>query len=66
MGNVIEFDFSSDKIKEIIEKTKNKTIQTCQDCGHAFKKDSYKMEKGEIKIFCPKCKSFNVKVELKE
>lgn len=64
MGDIIQFDFSSDKIKEIIEKTKKKTIQSCQDCGHKFKEDSYKMEGDRVVIFCPKCKSKNVKVEL--
>ena len=40
MGKVLHFDFSSEKIKELVEKTKDRCVQVCQDCGHRFKEDT--------------------------
>ncbi len=66
MGNVVNFDFSSEKIKEIIEKTKKKVVQVCQNCGHKFYEDTSRIENGQIKIICPKCGSDKVKVVLEK
>lgn len=65
MDNVINFDFSSEKIRELVEKTKERCIQICQDCGHRFKEDTAEIGKEGIKLKCPKCGSEKVKVELK-
>jgi len=66
MGNVVNFDFSSEKIKELIEETKKKCIQVCEDCECRFKEDTAKMTKKGLVMVCPNCGSNNVKIELKK
>ena len=65
MGDIIQFDFTQDHIKELIDKTRKNVIQVCQKCGHKFTEETAKMVEGKLKITCPKCGSEDVKVELK-
>ena len=66
MGNIINFDFSSEKIKQLIEETKNKCIQVCTSCGNRFTDDTAKLGSKGLVLVCPKCGSNEVKVELKK
>ena len=66
MGKVVNFDFSSERIKKLIEDTKKKVYQICEECGHRFTKDTAKFKNGKMEMVCPNCNSKRIKVELKK
>lgn len=66
MGKIVNFDFSSEKIKELVEETKKRCVQICEDCGCKFTEDTAKMTKKGLILICPECGSKKVKVELKK